>query len=207
MTEIVLVRHGQTEWNKVERIRGRADIALDATGLAQAEVTGQRVASEFHPVEVYCSPLQRALQTARAIASLLGREPQIDAGFVDMDFGAWQGLSAPEVRQRWPGEAVAWVKAPHTVSFPGGESLSAVRERSAAALHALIERHQNQTIAVVAHTVVNRVLLCHVLGIETANYWRIGQETCALNVFTWRDEVFYIQSLNDTGHLRPLRED
>jgi broad specificity phosphatase PhoE len=205
MTRIVLVRHGQTEWNRFERVRGRADIALDATGRAQAEATGQRVAAELQPAAVYCSPLQRALHTAQAIASRLSQEPQIDQGLVDMDFGDWQGLTGPEVEQRWPEAAAAWIKAPDRVSFPGGESLPQVLERCSAALGTLIERHREQTIAAVAHTVVNRVLLCFVLGIDVSNYWRIGQDTCAINVFTWRDQAFYIQSLNDTGHLRSMR--
>jgi len=68
MTRIILVRHGQTEWNRVERFRGRADVPLNETGLAQAEATGRRVASEWQPVAIYSSPLSRAVKTAEAIA-------------------------------------------------------------------------------------------------------------------------------------------
>ncbi len=204
MTQIVLVRHGQTAWNKIERFRGRADIPLDDTGLAQAKATGRRVAEEFRPAGVYSSPLQRALSTAQAVAEPLGQEVRIVERLVDMDFGQWQGLSPLEVKERWPEAARAWLKSPDTISFPGGESLEIVRGRATSALHQLIRRHEGQTIAVVAHTVVNRVLLCHVLGIGVADYWRIGQDTCAINSFEWREGMFYIQSLNDTCHLRAL---
>jgi broad specificity phosphatase PhoE len=165
------------------------------------------VAAEFRPAAVYCSPLQRALHTAQAIASLLGEAVQIDQGLVDMDFGDWQGLTWREVEQRWQEAASAWIQAPQTVSFPGGESLPRVLDRCSTALGELIQRHPREAIAVVAHTVVNRVLLCHVLGIDLSDYWRIGQDTCAINVVDWRDERFYIQSLNDTCHLRSMRID
>jgi broad specificity phosphatase PhoE len=206
MTRIILIRHGQTAWNKVEKVRGQVEIPLDKTGLAQAELTGARVAVEFRPVAVYSSPLQRAVQTAAAIARRLDLQVQPVAGLNDMHFGEWQGLSPAEVEQRWPDLACAWLKAPHTVTFPGGESLERLRQRSMAALHEIIGHHPDQVVAVVAHTVVNRVILMAVLGIDNSNYWRIGQDTCAINVFEWHKGEFYIQSLNDTCHLRSTVE-
>ena len=203
MTRFILVRHGQTEWNADERVRGQMDIALDSTGLAQAEATAQRLVAEWKPAAVYCSPLRRAVQTAQAAAVKLGQEPQLVPEFTDMSFGAWQGLRAHEIEEGWPELAHAWMRAPHTVTFPGGESLDGVRERAMPALRLLIERHAGEEIVIVAHTVVNRVLLCAVIGIDNSNYWRIGQDTCAINVIDWQGGQFIIQSLNDTSHLRP----
>lgn len=201
MTRIILIRHGQTAWNKVERIRGQVEIPLDETGLAQAEATARRVVAEWQPLAVYCSPLQRAVQTAQPIARRLGLGVQPVPGFNDMNFGQWQGLSPEEVKGRWPDLARAWLRAPHTVTFPGGESLGQVKERSMAALHQILARHEEEVV-IVGHTVVNRVLLCAVLGLDNSNYWRIGQETCAINVFKWRKGMFFIESINDTCHLR-----
>jgi len=203
MTRIILIRHGQTAWNKVERIRGQVDVPLDEVGLAQAEATAKRVANEWQPVAVYCSPLGRAVQTAQPIARYLGQDARAVAGFYDMNFGQWQGLSPEEVTQRWPQLARTWLEAPHKAIFPGGESLARVRQRSMEALHQVIARHEGAVVAIVGHTVVNRVLLCAVLGLDNSNYWRIGQETCAINVFEWRNGVFFIESINDTCHLRP----
>jgi len=202
MTRVILIRHGQTAWNKVERIRGQADIPLNEVGLAQAEATALRVLDQWRPEAVYCSPLQRAVQTAQPIVHRLGQQVRPMAGFVDMNFGQWQGLSPQEVEQRWPDSAHAWLEAPHTVAFPGGETLDKVKLRSMAALYEVIERHPGSEIVVVAHTVVNRVLLCAVLGLDNSNYWRIGQDTCAINVFTWRAGTFFLESLNDICHLR-----
>lgn len=205
MTRVVLIRHGQTKWNEVERIRGQVDIPLDEVGVAQAEATGRRVAEEWKPAAVYSSPLRRAVQTAQPLARLLGQKVQLEEGLNDLNFGQWQGLSPQEVKERWPGLAETWLSAPHLVAFPEGESLDLVRKRSSAALRKLVDRHEGQTIALIGHTALNRVILCHVLGIDDANYWRIGQHTCAVNVFRWRDGIFYIESLNDTGHLRALQ--
>ncbi len=204
MACIILIRHGQTLWNQVERVRGQVDIALDEVGLAQAAVTARRVAQRWRPVAVYSSPLRRAVQTAQPIAAMLGVQVQTDPGFNDMNFGQWQGLSPQEVNQRWPELASTWLQAPHLVTFPDGESLDEVKDRSTAALQRVMERHPDEIIAIVGHTVLNRVLLCTVLGIDNSNYWRIGQDTCAINVFEWRDGVFYIEALNDTCHLQGL---
>jgi len=205
VTRVVLIRHGQTRWNRVERIRGQVDIPLDDVGMAQAEATGRRVAEEWKPAAVYSSPLRRAVQTAQPLARLLGQKVQLEEGFNDLNFGEWQGLSPQEVKERWPGLAETWLTAPHLVAFPEGESLDLVRKRSGAALHKLIDRHEGRTIALVGHNALNRVMLCYILGIHDANYWRVEQCTCAVNVFRWRDGIFYIESLNDTCHLRPLQ--
>lgn len=205
MTRIVLVRHGQTEWNKQERIRGQVDIPLNEVGLAQAAATADRIVTEYRPVAVYCSPLGRAVETARAIASRLGLAPHIEPGFNDLNFGEWQGLSYEEVRSRWPEMAQAWMRAPHQVVFPKGESLAKVRERGMRALQWVLESHPLEEVVVVAHTVVNRVLLCAMLGLDDSNHWRLGQDTCAVNVIEWRDGMFFIVSINDTCHLRQVR--
>nr|MBC7244886.1 histidine phosphatase family protein [Chloroflexota bacterium] len=202
MTRIILIRHGQTAWNKEERIRGQVDIPLDEVGLMQAEATAARIAEEWKPVAIYSSPLLRAVQTAQAIAQKFNLDVQLVSGINDMNFGQWQGLPYDEVEQRWPELARAWLKEPHTVTFPDGENLAMVRQRSMNALNQLIECHPNDVIAIVAHTVVNRVLLCAVLGLDNSDYWRIGQDTCAINVIEWRKGKFFIHSLNDTCHLR-----
>ena len=202
MTRIILIRHGQTAWNKQERIRGQVDVPLDDTGLAQAVATAARVATEWEPVALYSSPLRRAVQTAQAIAERAGLEVRTVPGFNDMNFGQWQGLSYSEARQKWPEMSRAWLTAPHTVTFPNGESLARVRRRAMPALQQVIEQHPEQDVAMVGHTVLNRVLLCAVLGLDDSNHWRIGQDTCAVNIIEWRAGVFFVDSLNDTCHLR-----
>jgi len=201
MTKIILVRHGQTEWNRVERFRGRADIPLNETGLAQAEATGQRVAAEWQPTAIYSSPLSRAVQTAEAIARNFSLEVQRYPGLIDIDYGEWQGLSPDEARQRWPAELDAWYNAPEKARIPGGESLEELRTRAMSTVNELAASHPGQTIVLIGHTVINRIILLGVLGLGNERFWRLRQEPCAINVFEAEADDFTLASMNDTCHL------
>ena len=204
-TRIVLIRHGQTAWNREARFRGQSDVPLEEFGLRQAKVTGQYVASRWPIVAVYASPLGRTMKTAEAIARAQGLQAQPLAGLIDINFGQLQGLLATEAEERYPDLFRAWAERPHTVSFPGGESLENVRARITAALEQVVARHRGQSVALVSHTVVNRVLLCVVLGWGNDRFWRMHQETCAVNIFDVADDGdFTIVQLNDTGHLQQL---
>jgi len=202
MTRIILVRHGQTEWNRIERFRGRADIPLNETGLTQAEVTGRRIAAEWRPMAVYSSPLLRAGKTAEAIAWHFDLPVQIHKGLTDIDYGQWQGLTPDEARKGWPEVVEAWYNAPHTAHIPGGETLAALRARAMRTVNELASLHEDQTIVLVSHTVINHIILLGVLGLGNDRFWRLRQDTCALNVFEVEGGVFTLVSLNDTNHLR-----
>ena len=207
MTRIVLVRHGQTVWNREERFRGQADVELDEFGLKQAEATGRYLAARWPAVTVYASPMRRVMQTAEGIARAQGLTVHPLEGLLDINFGEWQGRLADEVAQHYPDLYQAWLEAPHTVHFPGGEKLDDVRSRVVAALDEVIAHHLGQTVALVSHTVVNRVLLCAVLGLGNEHFWRLRQETCAVNVFDAEENgTFTIVLLNDTCHLQGLSE-
>ena len=201
MTCIILVRHGQTEWNRVERFRGWADVPLNETGLAQAEATGKRVASEWQPAAVYSSPLSRAVRTAGAIAGHFNLPVQIHPGLADIDYGQWQGLTPEEAQERWPAALHAWYNRPEAARIPGGETLTGLRARGMAAVKELAARHAGQTIVLVGHTVINRVLLLGVLGLGNDRFWHLKQDTCAINVFEVENNDFTLVSLNDTCHL------
>ncbi len=202
MTRIILVRHGETEWNRVERFRGRADVPLNAAGLAQAEATGRRIAADVTPAAVYSSPLSRAVVTAEAIAGHFALAVQVHPGLADIDYGEWQGLTPDEARARWPEINHAWYNAPQTARIPGGETLDDLRARAMAAVSELAARHAGQTIVLVGHTVVNRIILLGVLGLGNDRFWRLRQDTCAVNVFEAEGDDFTLVSLNDTYHLR-----
>ncbi|HEC33575.1 MAG TPA: histidine phosphatase family protein [Chloroflexi bacterium] len=201
IARVLLIRHGQTEWNREQRFRGRADIPLDETGLRQARVTAKYVAARWPVRAVYSSPMQRAIQTAEAIAAVQGLEVQLLQGLLDLDFGMLQGQPFADARVCYPDLLRAWFEAPHTVRFPGGEGLDEVRNRCTATLREVVDRHPEQTVAMVAHTVVNRVLLCAVLDLENDHFWHLGQDTCAVNLIEWDGKRYMLRLLNDTSHL------
>jgi probable phosphoglycerate mutase len=200
-TRILLIRHGQTEWNRVERFRGQADVPLNETGLAQAEATGRRVAQTWRPVAVYSSPLSRAVKTAEAVARHFDLSVQIHPALADIDYGDWQGLTPDEARQRWPEEIDNWYNHPERARIPNGETLTELRQRAMRTVGELIANHADDTIVLVGHTVINRVILLGMLGLGNERFWRLRQDTCAINVIEAEAGDFTLVSLNDTCHL------
>jgi broad specificity phosphatase PhoE len=200
-TTILLVRHGQTEWNRNERFRGRYDVELNAHGLEQAQKTAERIAKSWKPAVVYSSPLKRALRTAAAIAQQFTLDVIPSSGLIDIDYGAWQGLIPAEASSQWPEQYDTWLNHPEKAKIPGGEPLAAVRERAMSFLAEIAETHNGQTIALVSHTVVNRVILLSILGAGIAGFWWLGQDPCAINVIKFEQPNFMVQSVNDTCHL------
>lgn len=203
-TRFILVRHGQTEWNRVERFRGQADVPLNDVGLAQAEATGERIAAQWQPAAIYASPLSRAVKTAESIARRFDLQVQTHRLLIDINYGEWQGLSPDEVIAKWPAALEAWYKAPGVAEIPSGETLNAVRARGLSAVRELADLHEGATLVLVGHTVINRLILLAVLGLGTHRFWHIGQDTCAINVFETLGHDFILKSLNDTCHLHAL---
>lgn len=201
MTTILLVRHGQTEWNRIERFRGRVDIELNPNGLSQAQKTANRIQKYWQPEVVYSSPLKRALQTAQAISELTNVQVEATPDLVDIDYGQWQGLTPDETRVRWPDQLETWYKHPERVLIPGGENPFEVQSRAMATITTVTKAYPNQTIIMVSHTVVNRLILLGILGIGIEHFWQIRQEPCAINAIDVNDNNFSLVTMNDTCHL------
>src|SRR4030042_3906 len=141
MTELILARHGQTAGNVVEVFRGRSDVDLDETGVRQAELLADYL-HERRIEAVYSSPLQRALKTARAIASRRKLKVVITQGLNDLKFGEWEGLPVTEVREKYATLFTEWVEKPHLVEIPGGEGLDDVKGRAMSFVNDTINRHK-----------------------------------------------------------------
>jgi broad specificity phosphatase PhoE len=202
MTEIILARHGQTVWNVGEIFRGRSDIDLDATGVRQAELLAEYL--KDRKIEaIYSSPLKRALQTAQPVAAKHNLEVIVSPGLNDFHFGEWQGLSVPEVQQKFPAIFAQWAETPHLVKIPGGESLDDVTKRAMAVVEEVIVKHKN-TVVLAGHRVVSRVLMLALLGLDNSHFWNIRQDTAATTVFIYERGRFVLSEHNNTSHLRPL---
>lgn len=203
MTRIILVRHGQTDWNRTERFRGRIDVELNETGHRQAQAIAKRLCKE--PIAaLYASPLKRAFQTAQPIAEACALEVQPLEEINDIDYGDWAGHSPEEVAGRYEDLYRAWLDTPHLIQFPNGENLDQVRSRAWGALEQVCLRHAGQTAVLVSHVVINRVLICAVVGLSNASFWQIGQDNAAINIFEAREANHRLLLLNDTCHLESL---
>ena len=207
MTRIAIIRHGQTEWNEGEgeRFRGRAELDLDQIGMGQARAAVARIA-RWQVSAIYSSPLRRAVSTAKILASPFDLEVQLLEGLIDIDYGKWQGLSLKEAAADDSELYALWLKSPHLVTFPEGESLEQVRIRTVAALETLLAQHPEQTIVLVSHKVVCKVLICSILGLDNSHFWQVEQDTGAINLVETRDRLLRVSLLNDTCHLKNLNE-
>lgn len=164
-TEVLLIRHGETDWNASRRWQGRAPVPLNEAGLAQAQALARYLAARQVPIDVlYSSPLPRARQTAQAIADALGLTVLTDDRLREVDVGDWQGLSHDEI-EAWDGERFAAYLADwyHTPT-PNGESRMELQVRARAAFDDITARHCGATIAIVSHGGTLGMLLESLLG-------------------------------------------
>ena len=206
MTSIYLVRHGQTAWNREEIFRGRADVPLDETGLKQAELAGEYL-KEVEIDAIYSSPLSRALETAEKIARFHNLKVQPFEGIVDMSFGNWEGHAHQEIKKNDSETYRRWREEPHLVRLPGGESLDDVRVRSMAALNEVTKKHPGKALVLVSHRVVNKVLICGILGLDNSHFWQIRQDPTAINLIQYRNGKYILSLMSETCHLKPLKEE
>ena len=203
MTKLYVVRHGQTAWNLKEVFRGRMDIPLDETGKKEVHLAGEALKDEtLHAI--YSSPLSRSMETAENIAKFQDLSVTPLESIIDISYGQWEGVSLVEVQKKYPDLYGLWLKEPHNITFPGGESLKQVRVRTRNAIDDLLEKHKDENIALVAHRVPNKVICCSLLGIDNSNFWRIQQDTASTNLFVYKDGQWIISYLNDTSYLKIL---
>ncbi|MFD1827245.1 histidine phosphatase family protein [Mumia zhuanghuii] len=169
MTELVLVRHGETMWHAENRYAGVSDVGLTARGSAQADHLGRWAAA--HPVDaVVSSTLSRARLTAQPAADTLGVPLQTDPRLREVDFGAGEGLTRTEMAERFPEALAAFLAAPARHPLPSGEAGTAAINRARPALDALVTDHPDGKVLVVMHSTLLRLVLCDLLGIDPDRY-------------------------------------
>ena len=205
MTSIYLIRHGQTAWNREEIFRGRTDVPLDETGLKQAELAAEYFRDmDIH--QVYSSPLARAWQTAEKIAQFHSLKVHPLEGIIDISFGNWEGHPLQEIKENDSERYRLWREEPHRVRLPGGENLEEVRVRAMGAVEEVIQKHPKKILVLVSHRVINKVLICGILGIDNSHFWQIGQDTTAINLIQYKNGKYILSLLNETCHLKLLKE-
>ena len=199
-TVTLLLRHGQTPMSVQKRYAGRSDVPLTDVGVQQAAGAAKRLASAGIAV-IVTSPLLRAVQTAQEVAAVTGAAVVTDDGFRETDFGAWEGLTFAEVRERWSAELAAWLADPE-VAPPGGESFTDVSARVTAALHRVLGARAGQTVLIVSHVTPIKTLVATALLAPPAALYRMHLDVAALSEIDWyADGPALLRSFNDTSHL------
>ncbi|TBR59338.1 histidine phosphatase family protein [Westiellopsis prolifica IICB1] len=204
---LLLIRHGETEWNRQGKFQGQIDVPLNDNGRLQA----QKAASFLKDVELDFAITSSMLRPKETAEIILNNHQSIKLELLDglreISHGLWEGKLESEIEQEFPGELQRWRTVPDKVQMPAGENLQQVWERSVATWQSVVETaltNQLQTGIVVAHDATNKTLLCHVLGLSADNFWNFRQGNGAVSVIDYPSGLNglpVLQAMNITTHL------
>jgi probable phosphoglycerate mutase len=202
----VLLRHGETPLTPQKRFSGSGgtDPALSDVGREQAERAAEALADRGTIQHILASPLTRTRQTAAAVAERLGLEVTVEDGLIETDFGAWEGLTFGEVRERYPDDLNTWLSDPEAEPTGGGESFAATATRIAATRDKLVAAYAGRTVLLVTHVTPIKTFVRLALGAPPESLFRMELSAASLSaVAYYADGNASVRLLNDTSHLRP----
>jgi broad specificity phosphatase PhoE len=197
MTKIILVRHGETIWNKTRRIHGGSmDIPLSEKGLLQAECLAKRLDEDKVQV-IYSSPQQRALATAGVIAEHKKLKVNIEPDLREIEAGELEGVEVKKLDRRFSQILTLDGEAEDFPKLPGGESIEEVQQRAWAVVQRIMKKHPDKTVAVVSHYFTMLAIICTVLGMPLSNIGRLKLANASLSYFEHKDNIFRLMALNE----------
>jgi broad specificity phosphatase PhoE len=203
-TRVFLIRHGVTEWHREKKVLGQRDVGLNADGISQAQSIAQAL-SELPMGEVLSSPMLRAVQTAEIIAGAHKIDIARDPRLADFRVGKWEGMSYAEVAAS--PEYQRFLADPLSERIPGGEDLKQIRDRAISAVEQAIEdAPAGESVAIVTHAGIVRVILTHYLGSNPANYHRLRVSPGSMSVLSFADdrELPRVLAVNWRGSLKEV---
>ena len=199
---LILIRHGETEWNRTGRCQGIADIDLNDTGRKQiGELAHSLKDADIRAV--YSSDLLRALRTARQIASHHDLEVNIDKDLREMDQGDLEGLLFEDIRDRYSDVLKEWRESPETLRLPGGESLMQVQQRAWNVFEKMNRLHAGETVVAVSHNLTITALLCKITGVGLKGFRNFNLRAASKNMIVSVNGNVEVGMLNDVSHLSP----
>jgi broad specificity phosphatase PhoE len=203
-TRILLVRHGETDWNRIHRFQGRSDLPLNQKGKDQACALALALRHESLAA-IYSSPLVRALETARQIRVFHPAVPLFEEeGLVEMDLGEFEGMETHRWVVQYPNFRSAWEETPSAVRMPGGETLQEVQARAVVTLERISGLYPPaSTLLFCGHSFVNITILCHAMNIPLDRFREFQHETAALNVLYRQGQRLWAEVVNACSHLKP----
>ena len=197
---LFVLRHGETEWSRTRRFSGARDVPLTARGHHEAEAAS--VALADLPIRaVYASPLERARVCADVIAKRHPCPVHLDARFIEMGFGAWEGLTRDEAAATTPELYEAWRRTPSAMTPPDGEPLDAVASRVTAGIEDLQVRHGDETVVLVTHAIVVRLIVLTALGLPPDRLWTVDASAGGLSEIEYRPGWVTVHRMNTLSHL------
>jgi probable phosphoglycerate mutase len=203
MTELVVIRHGETDWNRQHRFQGQVDVPLNAAGHAQARRVAERLAAERADV-LLTSDLRRARETAAPLAQSWALPPLADAGWREQNFGEVDGLEVAQVQRDHPALWAAWAAQQADAEIPGGESIRQFHARVLGAVDQVLQVHRGKRVAMVTHGGVLDVLWRHAQGLPLSGTPRCPMPNGGINRLAWQDGRWQVLQWAEAGHLAGL---
>jgi alpha-ribazole phosphatase len=195
LLRIWLIRHGEPETDAQGRCYGRLDWGLSDRGQVQAQMAAQALSGE--PLAaIYSSPRRRARQSAEFLGKAKGLAVEILEGLCEIDFGDFEGLTYEEIEKQYPTQYQSWMTRPTETHFPGGESFAQMQTRVIATTSKLCVRHRGESIAIVSHGGVNRIILAEALGMPPTHIFRIAQRYAGLNLVVFYEGAPTVELVN-----------
>lgn len=202
MTEIIIIRHGETEWNKTGRFQGHSDVPLSAEGRAQAAALGKNLVVD-HVDAIYASDLTRAMETAAPLAQRFGLEVISDPLLRELNFGSWEGRNFNDVNAENPDAMKTFYNDPERVNIPDSEPFPEFQRRVAGRVREIVAQERGKRIVIVSHGASIRILFADILSMPIRSIWHVSQLNTAVNKIRFEDDGFAVVTLmNDTAHLR-----
>ncbi len=203
-TIVILVRHGETDYNKYDIFQGQADSSLNEKGITQAEMLAESM--KDIPIDVFISsPLQRARVTTEKCAGLKGMKINYtDPRLTEISYGSWTGRPHKEMKKEDADTYRLWKHEPWKVRFPEGESLQDIQQRYCDAIRDAVEKYPGKTIFIGAHSKGNITFLCNVLGLSLEHYRQISQDNTCVNVLEYKNGQWKLLLMNSISHLGKL---
>ena len=201
MLRLLLVRHGETDWNQQMRFQGQTDVELNARGREQGGAVALRRRSE--PLQaIYSSDLRRAMHTAQIIARYHGLSPAPDADLRELSYGVWEGMSREEIlASEWAELFEKYRKDSLRYRPPGAEYPEQILERSRRVLQHIRQKHHEGTVCIVGHGGSLRALICVALSAPLETFRHIRLDNASLSAIECRDDWMWVSLINDTCHL------
>lgn len=200
MMKLLLIRHGQTDWNLLGKYQGQTDIALSGEGIRQVDLLAQNFPVDTLDI-IYTSDLQRALMTAERLAEKFSAPLYADKALRELNFGAWEGLTYQEIAERWPQEVKNLFGAPEKLQIPEGETFLMLQRRAMNKIHEIRAENEGKNVAVVAHGAISKAILTALLHIPLHYVWTLRQDNTAVNILRFDDEFVSVELLNGISHL------
>jgi len=201
--KLVIVRHGETEWNVQNKATGQLDSPLTPKGIRQAYAIAERL-RRLSFTTFYSSDLGRAVQTANIIAEIWGKKVIFDSELREWNMGIFQGLTVSEMHEKFPQERQDYECIGDEYVIPKGESLRQCRDRGFHVLNAIAERHLDETVVVVTHGCVLMGFFEMVLGLPPGNSWRFKLHNANFCSFEYVNGCWSLVVWNDTSHLENM---